>query len=78
MDSDSMKDIGYVEQLKGQSSFMNYWVADVEYNGKIWHKAGDYANREPSKNSAVVEAYHNGSCIQVKNPGSFVNIFHRK
>ena len=66
---------GKIISSKGGSSFMNYWVKDTYLDGKLWHMAGDYANREPSKNSYVMKAYREGNAIKVKNPGSFVNVF---
>lgn len=78
MDGSDMNSEGTVYQMKGVPSFMNYWTKDTYLNGKLWHKEGDYANREPNKNSYVVKAYHDGSAIQVKNPGSFTNVFVRK
>lgn len=79
MDSEAMSGEGKVYEVKGCPSFMNYWVEDVNHpDGSHWHDKGDYSNREASRNSEVVAAYHNGSCLQVKNPGSFTNIFVRK
>lgn len=75
MDSESMKELGEVHMLKGSTSFMNYWIEDVYLDGRLWHKAGEYKNREPNKNKAVQEAYRTGKCIAVKNPGSFTNVF---
>ena len=46
-------------------------------NDKLWHKSGDYRNREPAKHKLVMEAVRKGDCIPVYNPGSFVNIFVR-
>ena len=76
---DSENELGTVYQLKGCPSFLNYWKDDV-YNadGTLWHRAGDYKNREASRNSDVVKAYHEGHAFEVKNPGSFTNIFVRK
>ena len=70
--------LGKIYNLKGSASFMNYWTRDViGENGKSWHKAGDYANREPHRNQEVKKAYENGDCIAVKNPGSYTNVFVR-
>ena len=78
MDSD-MSGEGKVYQLKGNKSFMNYWVRDViGDNGKLWHKAGDYKNREASRNQEVQRAYKRGDAICVHNPGSYTNVFVRK
>lgn len=77
MDSAAMKDLGYVHMLNGGKSFMNYWVNDTYLDGKLWHKAGDYKNREPMRHKFVMEAMRNGNCISVVNPGSFTNIFIR-
>lgn len=77
MDSDAMNGLGKVYMLQGGKSFVNYWINDTYYNGKIWHKAGEFKNREPGKHKFVMEAIHNGDCISVYNPGSFVNIFVR-
>lgn len=77
MDSDAMKGLGKVYMLNGGPSFVNYWINDTYYNGKIWHRAGEFKNREPSKHKFVMEAIHNGDCISVYNPGSFTNIFVR-
>lgn len=78
MDSD-MSSEGKVYQLKGNKSFMNYWVRDViGDNGKLWHKAGDYKNREASRNQEVQRAYKRGDAICVHNPGSYTNVFVRK
>ena len=77
MDSAAMKDLGQVYMLKGGRSFVNYWINDTYYNDRIWHHAGDYANREPARHKYVMDAIHNGDCISVYNPGSSVNIFVR-
>lgn len=77
MDSPKMKDLGEVHMLKGGSSFMNYWINDTYIGDKLWHKAGDYKNREPAKHSLVMKAMRDGNCICVKNPGSYTNIFVR-
>lgn len=67
---------GKVYQLKGCSSFMNYWIRDVNGDdGKPWHKAGEYKNREASRNSEVTAAYRRGDVIQVHNPGSYTNVY---
>lgn len=74
----SMSSLGKVYKLKGGASFMNYWTQNVmNKDGTVWHWKGDYANREASRNSDVVAAYHSGAAIQVTNPGSFVNVFIR-
>lgn len=72
-----MKGLGTVHMLKGSSSFMNYWVNDTYIGENLWHKAGEFTNREPSKHKLVMDAIHNGDCISVVNPGSFTNIFVR-
>jgi hypothetical protein len=77
MDSAAMKDLGHVHMLNGGRSFMNYWVNDTYLDGKLWHKDGDYKNREPARHKFVMEAMRNGDCISVLNPGSFTNIFVR-
>lgn len=77
MDSDAMKGLGRVYMLKGGESFVNYWINDTFFNNKLWHHAGEYKNREPMRHKAVMEAIHNGDCISVYNPGSFVNVFVR-
>jgi hypothetical protein len=77
MDSDAMKGLGTVHMLKGGPSFMNYWVKDTYLEGRLWHKAGDYANREPCRHKFVMEATRNGNVIAVKNPGSYTNVFVR-
>ena len=78
MDSD-MSDEGKVYQMKGTKSFMNYWIKDVNGdNGKSWHKAGEYKNREASRNQEVQKAYKRGDVICVMNPGSYTNLFVRK
>lgn len=70
--------LGQVYQLKGCPSFMNYWIKDVVGdNGKPWHKAGDYKNREASRNQEVQKAYKRGDVVCVKNPGSYTNVFVR-
>lgn len=70
---------GKVYQLKGSPSFMNYWIKDViGDNGKPWHKAGEYKNREASRNQEVQKAYRRGDVICVKNPGSYTNIYVRE
>ena len=63
--------------LKDSSSFMNYWVHDTYIGENLWHKAGEFTNREPSKHKFVMDAIHNGDCVSVVNPGSFTNIFVR-
>lgn len=64
-DGRSMKFLDNVDETHfGGESFMNYWV-----------KEGRYANREPSRNAEIVKGYHDGSIIQVKNPGSWTNIY---
>jgi len=68
---------GKIINLKGTSSFMNYWKNNTYIGNNLWHKKGDYTNREPLKNKEVVNAYKNGDAIAIKNPGSFVNIFIR-
>ena len=77
MDSNAMKGLGTVHMLKGSSSFMNYWVNDTYIGESLWHKAGEFTNREPSKHKLVIDAIHNGDCVSVVNPGSFTNIFVR-
>ena len=77
MDSNAMKGLGTVHMLKGSSSFMNYWVNDTYIGESLWHKAGEFTNREPSKHKLVMDAIHNGDCVSVVNPGSFTNIFVR-
>lgn len=77
MDSEMMSGLGKVYQIKGGKSFMNYWIKDTFIEGKSWHKAGEYKNREPAHNKYVQEAYRNGDCICVHNPGSFTNVFVR-
>ena len=70
---------GKVYQMKGCASFMNYWINDVNGDdGKPWHKAGEYKNREASRNSEVTAAYRRGDVIQVNNPGSYTNIYVRE
>lgn len=77
MDSSAMNGLGHVYTINGGSSFMNYWVNEVCIGDKIWHKAGDYANREPARHKLVMNAMKDGNCISVKNPGSYTNIFVR-
>lgn len=77
MDSSAMSNLGRVYMFNGGKSFVNYWINDTYYNGKIWHKAGEFKNREPARHKFVMEAIHNGDCVSVFNPGSFVNIFVR-
>lgn len=77
MDSQCMKDVGTVYQFEGGRSFINYWVNDTMYEDKLWHKAGDYKNREPNRHKAVMEAMRRGDCISIYNPGSFTNVFVR-
>ena len=77
MDSDAMKGLGIVHMLKGSSSFMNYWINDTYIGENLWHKAGEFTNREPSKHKLVMEAIRNNDCVSVVNPGSFTNIFVR-
>lgn len=77
MDSVAMQGLGHVYTLMGGKSFMNYWVNDVYIDDKLWHRSGDYKNREPAKHKLVMEAVHKGDCVPVYNPGSFVNIFVR-
>lgn len=70
---------GKVYQLKGCPSFMNYWIRDVNGDdGKPWHKAGEYKNREASRNSEVTAAYKRGDVIQVNNAGSYTNVYVRE
>lgn len=78
MDSEAMNGLGKVYMFGGGKSFVNYWINDTYYNDKIWHHAGDFANREPARHKAVMDAIHRGDCISVYNPGSSVNIFVRK
>lgn len=77
MDGATMSTLGHVYMFNGDKSFVNYWINDTYYNGKIWHKAGEFKNREPARHAAVMDAIHKGDCISVYNPGSFVNIFVR-
>ena len=77
MDSAAMQNLGRVYTVKGDSSFMNYWVNDTYIGDTLWHKAGEYKNREPSKHALVMKAYKNGDAIKVKNPGSYTNVFIR-
>lgn len=77
MDSTAMSGLGHVYMFNGGKSFVNYWINDTYCDGRLWHRAGEFKNREPSKHSAVMEAIRNGDCISVYNPGSFVNIFVR-
>lgn len=77
MMSEDMQGVGSVHMMKGGVSFMNYWTEDVYLDGRLWHKAGEYKNREPNRNQYVQEAYRSGKCIPVKNPGSFTNVFIR-
>ena len=63
--------------LNGAKSFVNFWLNDVYIGDKLWHHAGDFANREPAKHKLVMDAIHRGDCISVYNPGAFVNIFVR-
>lgn len=77
MDSSAMNGLGHVYTINGGSSFMNYWVNKVCIGDKVWHKAGDYANREPARLKLVMNAMRDGNCISVKNPGSYTNIFVR-
>ena len=77
MDSASMKDLGSVYMLGGGKSFLNYWLCDTYIDDKIWHRAGDYSNREPSRHKLVVNEFNNGNVITVENPGSFTNVFVR-
>lgn len=64
-DGRSMKFLDNVDKTNfGGESFMNYWV-----------KENRYANREPAKNSEITKGYKKGSIIQVKNPGSWTNIY---
>ena len=64
-DGRSMKFLDNVDETHfGGESFMNYWV-----------KENRYANREPGRNAEIVAGYHDGSIIQVKNPGSWTNIY---
>ena len=64
-DGRSMKFLNNVDtSYFGGESFMNYWV-----------KENRYANREPARNAEIVAGYHDGSIIQVKNPGSWTNIY---
>lgn len=78
MDSATMNDVGKVYTFKGAASFMNYWISDAYIDGKLWHRAGEYRNREPNKHKHVVDSINNGSMIVINNPGSFTNIFVRK
>ena len=57
---------------------MNFWLTDTFIDGKLWHRAGDFANREPAKHKLVMDAIHKGQCISVYNPGAFVNVFVKK
>lgn len=77
MESNDMSGAGKVYTFPSGSSFMNYWVEDSYYNGALWHKAGDYKNREPGRHRFVAEAVRDGRCIPVKNPGSYTNVFVR-
>ena len=77
MDSASMKDLGSVYMLGGGKSFLNYWLCDTYIDDKLWHCAGDYSNREPSKHKLVMNEFNNGNVITVENPGSFTNVFVR-
>ena len=72
-----MSGLGHVYMFNGGKSFVNYWINDTYCDGRLWHRAGEFKNREPRKHSAVMEAIRNGDCISVYNPGSFVNIFVR-
>lgn len=64
-DGRSMKFLNNVDtSYFGGESFMNYWV-----------KENRYANREPARNAEIVAGYHDGSIIQVKNPGSWTNVY---
>ena len=77
MDSDNS--LGTVYQMKGSTSFMNYWVNDVYgKDGALWHKAGEYKNREANRNQEVQAAYKRGDAVCVHNPGSFTNLFVRE
>lgn len=77
MDSEVMKNLGSVHMMRGGTSFMNYWTKDVYFDGRLWHRAGEYKNREPARHSAVMSAMRDGSCISVHNPGSYTNVFVR-
>ena len=64
-DGRSMKFLDNVDKTNfGGESFMNYWV-----------KENRYANREPQRNAEIVKGYKDGSIIQVKNPGSWTNVY---
>lgn len=64
-DGRSMKFLDNVDETHfGNESFMNYWV-----------KENRYANREPARNTEITKGYKDGSIIQVKNPGSWTNIY---
>ena len=78
MDSSDIKNLGHVYMLNGNTSFMNYWVKDSYINDKLWHRSGEYTNREPHNHKFVADAINKGYCISVYNPGSFVNVFVRK
>ena len=78
MDSSDIKNLGHVYMLNGNTSFMNYWIRDSYINDKLWHRSGEYTNREPHNHKFVVDAINKGYCISVYNPGSFVNVFVRK
>lgn len=78
MDSAAMQDLGSIYHFNGGKSFMNFWLTDTFINGKLWHRAGDFANREPAKHKLVMDAINKGQCISVYNPGAFVNVFVKK
>lgn len=64
-DGRSMKFLDNVDtSYFGGESFMNYWV-----------KENRYANREPTRNAEITKGYKDGSIIQVKNPGSWTNVY---
>jgi hypothetical protein len=64
-DGRSMKFLDNVDtSYFGKESFMNYWVNENRY-----------ANREPQRNAEIVKGYKDGSIIQVKNPGSWTNVY---
>lgn len=64
-DGRSMKFLDNVDtSFFGGESFMNYWVNENRY-----------ANREPKRNAEIVKGYKDGSIIQVKNPGSWTNVY---
>ena len=74
MDGDAISSLGTVKQITDTSSFVNYW-RDIPENPE--DRRGVIKNREPSRNSMIVEGYKNGSILMIPNAGTMTNVFIR-